>query len=535
MEPTALRVFLGHTSELRQHPEDRSFVAAAEQAVFRAEGTLLDMAYFTAREDETAAYCRQQVQRANVYVGIIGFRYGRPVKDEPELSYNELEFATATELGLPRLVFLLDEDAVLPLPRDYLFDPRYEERQRAFRTRVKSAGLMIQRVGSPGQLEVLLYQALRELPRQAKQQRIGSGLEDKRRAADQADLYEAEIGSRLRNGHEARKRQPDAVAGLRVFVSYSHKDERHRERLDISLAQLRRNDLISTWHDRKILPGEEWDREIDESLDNADLVLLLVSPDFLASDYAYSREMVRALERHQSQSAMVVPIILRPSDWPNSPLSSLQALPSKGRPVSSWPNRDEAWLDVVKGLRRLISEQHGGAPRSAVPGIRPVPATGRTPGARKATRQSDSDTASSGQTRAITSEVREVPLVWEAGGGVPIMMAREDIDSVPVPGARARGNSVFALKVQGDSMAEDGVLDGGYVIVDREQEVNDGDIVVIRIGGPDDAEVMVKRLRRNGSTFRLESSNPDYPPIILRPEDDPVVEGKVIGIFRPVN
>ena len=156
-------------------------------------------------------------------------------------------------------------------------------------------------------------------------------------------------------GTGTRPRQPAGGAGLRVFVSYSRQDERYRERLEISLAQLRRDNVISTWHDKKILPGEEWDREIDENLNNADLVLLLVSPDFLASDYAYGREMERALERHESGSAIVVPIIVRPADWLNSRIAALQALPSGGRPVSRWPNRDDAWLDVVQGLRRLIS------------------------------------------------------------------------------------------------------------------------------------------------------------------------------------
>lgn len=179
MEPTGLRVFLSHTSELRQYPQDRSFVAAAEQAVNRAQEAVVDMAYFTAREDKPAAYCRQQVQQANVYVGIIGFRYGSPVKDEPELSYPELEFQTATEQGLPRLMFLLDEQAVLPLPLSYLSDPQYEERQSAFRARAKDAGVMVQRVDSPDRLETLLYQALKELRRQTEQ-RIGSGLERER-------------------------------------------------------------------------------------------------------------------------------------------------------------------------------------------------------------------------------------------------------------------------------------------------------------------------------------------------------------------
>jgi hypothetical protein len=154
-----LRVFLSHTSELRQYP-GRSFVAAAEQAVSRAGGVVLDMAYFTAREDKPAAYCREQVGRADVYAGIIGFRYGSPVRDEPELSYTELEFATAGELNLPRLVFVLDENAVLPLPGVFLSDPVHGERQRAFRARVQEAGITVQRVDSPDRLETLLYQAL---------------------------------------------------------------------------------------------------------------------------------------------------------------------------------------------------------------------------------------------------------------------------------------------------------------------------------------------------------------------------------------
>jgi Domain of unknown function (DUF4062)/Tetratricopeptide repeat len=158
-----LRVFLSHTSELRRYPAGRSFVTAAEQAVIRADGVVLDMAYFTAREDKPANHCREQVGRADVYAGIIGFRYGSPVRDEPGCSYTELEFAAAGELGLPRLVFVLDENVVLPLPGVFLSDPVHGERQRAFRDRVQEAGITVQRVDSPDRLETLLFQALTTL------------------------------------------------------------------------------------------------------------------------------------------------------------------------------------------------------------------------------------------------------------------------------------------------------------------------------------------------------------------------------------
>ena len=192
MERGALRVFLSHTSELREYPQDRSFVAAAERAVLRAGETVLDMAYFTAREDKPAAYCRQQMQGASVYVGVIGFRYGSPVKDEPKLSYTELEFQIATEQGLPRLIFLLDEKAVLPLPQEFLSDSRYGKRQKAFRARVMDAGMTVQRVESASQLELLLFQALTQL-RQQTEERIESGLERERQPADKPSVRRAKF------------------------------------------------------------------------------------------------------------------------------------------------------------------------------------------------------------------------------------------------------------------------------------------------------------------------------------------------------
>ena len=109
-------MFLSHTAELREFPAARSFVAAAEAAVNRAGDAVTDMAYFTARDDKPAEYCQAQVRGCDMYVGLLGLRYGTPVRDQPEVSYTELEFGTAAEAGLPRLIFLLDEDAAVPIP-----------------------------------------------------------------------------------------------------------------------------------------------------------------------------------------------------------------------------------------------------------------------------------------------------------------------------------------------------------------------------------------------------------------------------------
>src|SRR5215472_12109303 len=135
------------------------------------------------------------------------------------------------------------------------------------------------------------------------------------------------------------------MAALTLFYSYAHEDEAIRDQLEIHLVQLQRQWLISSWPDRKILPGGDWADEIDTHLETASIILLLVSPDFLASTYCYEIEMERALERHRLDLARVIPIILRPCDWQHSPLKDLQCLPRDGKPVTKWPDQDEAFAD----------------------------------------------------------------------------------------------------------------------------------------------------------------------------------------------
>jgi TIR domain len=143
---------------------------------------------------------------------------------------------------------------------------------------------------------------------------------------------------------------------IEVFISYSHKDEKLRKKLGTHLTLLQRRGIIDQWHDRRIGAGQEWAGAIDEHLNSAAIILLLVSPDFLASDYCYDLEMKRALERHDAGDVHVIPVILRPVDLEGAPFAKLQALPRDAKPVRSWANEDEAFNDVARGIRKVAEE-----------------------------------------------------------------------------------------------------------------------------------------------------------------------------------
>jgi formylglycine-generating enzyme required for sulfatase activity len=151
---------------------------------------------------------------------------------------------------------------------------------------------------------------------------------------------------------------------IKVFYSYSHKDRKRRETLGTHLSLLQREGLIQEWHDGCIQAGQEWEPEIYQQLEAAHLILLLISPDFMKSDFCYATEMQRALQRHEAGTARVVPIILRPTDWKSAPFSQLKCLPLDGKPVTTWTNRDEAFLDIVTGIRQTLTELRPTASKS---------------------------------------------------------------------------------------------------------------------------------------------------------------------------
>lgn len=142
-----------------------------------------------------------------------------------------------------------------------------------------------------------------------------------------------------------------------LFYSYAHEDEPFRTKLEKHLAVLRRTGVIAPWHDRRITAGRAWEREIDTHLEEAQVILLLVSADFLASDYCWGVEMKRALAKHDAGLARVIPVMIRPVDFFSGvPFARLQALPRDAKPITEWPNEDAAWVDVAKGIRLACAE-----------------------------------------------------------------------------------------------------------------------------------------------------------------------------------
>lgn len=182
-------------------------------------------------------------------------------------------------------------------------------------------------------------------------------------------LWISEPGSRAPLTHEppSSRRQPSDVIPpsrrpVQLFVSYSHRDESFVEELASHLKLLQRQGILDVWHDSEITAGEEWRQVIDEKLSSADIILLLVSSNFLASDFCWSVELKRAMDRHEKGTARVIPVFIRPSLWQDAPFAKLQGVPKDAKPIASARDTDRAWVEVAKAIRQAatqINESHG--------------------------------------------------------------------------------------------------------------------------------------------------------------------------------
>jgi serine/threonine protein kinase/Flp pilus assembly protein TadD len=171
---------------------------------------------------------------------------------------------------------------------------------------------------------------------------------------------------------------------IKIFYCYAHEDDALRKQLASHLSPLRRLRDITGWFDRNIKAGAEWEQESTEQLESANIILLLISADFMASDYCYTVEMTRALERHREGTACVIPILLRPVEWERTPLGMLSPLPTNRMPVTQWANPDAAWLNIVQGIskivRKLLPKQHLSLQDAAILYAEQGPLSGQTIG-----------------------------------------------------------------------------------------------------------------------------------------------------------
>ena len=148
----------------------------------------------------------------------------------------------------------------------------------------------------------------------------------------------------------------DSQSGSYIFISYAHEDEDLKKELDKYLKVLKRSSKVQVWNDRELIGGQEWDQTIMSELNKANIILLLISVDFNASDFIWEKELASAMKRHEEGTAHVVPIILRKCEWRSMPYAKLQALPRNATPVTEYADRDAAFTEIAIGIEKLVDQ-----------------------------------------------------------------------------------------------------------------------------------------------------------------------------------
>ena len=233
---------------------------------------------------------------------------------------------------------------------------------------------------------------------------------------------------------------------IELFYSYAQPDEALREEIEKHLSHLVQQRQITPWYQHKILPGTYSVQEIDRHLNTAQIILLLISSDFLASDYCYRTETQRAIERHKAQSACVIPILLRPVDWEGTPFAELEPLPSNRKPITSWSNQDEALRDVALGIRRAL-EKFKALPAGVQQEVRPVeqPAMNQPPASNGLQRWA---TVFFSYAHEDTELVRDLQLRINVRG----IASWRDVDDLPT-GSLVEGEIIRAIEHDADAIA----------------------------------------------------------------------------------
>jgi phage repressor protein C with HTH and peptisase S24 domain len=533
MRQRELSVFLSHTSELWEYPEPRSFVAAAKDAVLGFTGLPVQMKDFPARDQYPAALCRERVAACSFYVGIIGFRYGTVVKDDPERSYVELEYYTAKDKGLTRLLFLLDSKAAgLGIPPDEIYDDEENgekrRRQREFRKRLQEEeGLTLKLVKTPEELAEQLTLSLhselmaQQDPGQSEDRSIADSAASPLVLASMAQRQLQSVRTVLESAIREVERVEHSYAEPATIDTWRNLDDvvqRHNElagsaaassaALNISLENVSRETETATKIVEKLV--DEW-----PSRDALELTSIMDMMPELQRISGVLLERIEAARAELRKRAAYSPGYGKPRD----------ALSQAGNLIAG----ANASMFRMRGAlsRSQIGPEAGRAASSPPPRERPNRTVPSAPASETTDRQ----------VRYVDPppEYSDTGLQAAAGGGVPPLA--EDASPPPVPSDRIPVSGVAAFRVRGDSMLGAEIRDGDDVIVRLQQVAEDNEIVVISIwesGDPDYGKTSVKRYRRQGGEPRLVSEYAD------RHEDEPFqanrhrLIGKVIGVFRSV-
>jgi len=509
MSPAALRVFLSRTSELDEHPTERSYRSAAEAAVKRAQGVVLDMNYSTAEPGSSADYCRRQLREADVYVGIIGFLYGSLVGRSPDCSYVEMEFELAAERKMDCLVFLLDpESGRLGLPATAINkqDAEHQRRQDSFRARLAQNDKRAF-VESPDNLEILLYQALVAI----RDNRL-SREPPPAQPAGPDDSMLGLAGRAQQGWQDALAAAVDAERAIRRVV-----------RQGVAAADI-----------------DEWDYA-DQQAVHKRLAASIVGP--AAELESHSKRVFELAKDARSRvgrlrsagfvqlASRLSPLLKSMSDFEQLANDLLDQLAQEIDDLNSRGCPDYALPGDALGRARENVEDAVGDASSALRGLRKIREAAPATGPLAAAPEQPAAEANLAWTTRETA--REVTHGGKAAAGTGTLPSPLEPGALWLPRLYVTGDQVFTVQVRGDSMIGDGLRDGDYVIVDPREEERDGDIVVVVIGNQDEAEALVKRLYREGQQATLVSSNPRYPKRTLDAGEALRVAGKVTGIYRP--
>ena len=531
MRQGELRVFLSHTSELAKYPERRSFVKAAEEAVLRFQGVPVEMDYFHGQDSSTAARCQRFLEKCEFYVGIIGFRYGSIVSDNPERSYVELEYYTAKGKDLKRVVFMLDPAKDFSIPVAELYDDPDEngekrKRQKEFREFLK-ADMPVSWVETPEELAEKLTQELRVALEEEQDPRVSSAQRSATGSTPGPLVLASAVQQQLRSIRSALENAIPAVEK----VEHSYEEPR----------------WIGSSKDLQEIVIKHG--ELAESATAASTALNASLED-LPRETEDARKAVEKLrEEWPANGTYAVTII--------DLISQLQGTSGDlGERITA--ARDQLrgraayfpgyWIpcDTLSQAYDLIAEANANAFRMerALSRSRADPKAGRT--ARVPSREGRQDrrvpdAPDSGTIGTEVTYVGSPPEYGDTGlqaaAGEGISPRMEDSSPVPVSADRIHGGDVIAVRVRGDSMLGAGISSGDDVIVRRQQTAENGDIVLISNWEADDADeggATVKRFRLQGGTPQLVSQYKGREEEVPFDPERHTIVGKVIGTFHPM-